>query len=48
MGGPPGVTVLGWTDRGFDPEDKTRENKNRWLITHFPPEVLEHLNLDCR
>jgi hypothetical protein len=45
MGGPPGVTVKGWTDRVFDPADKTQANLTRWEVTTFPPEVLEHLNL---
>jgi hypothetical protein len=44
---PLGVAVLGWTDREFDPNDNTGANKIDWLITHFPPEVLEYLNLDC-
>jgi hypothetical protein len=45
MGGPPGVTVKGWTDRVFDPTDKTYENLVHWAVTTFPPEVLEHLHL---
>ncbi len=47
-GGPVGVAVLGWTDREFDPADKTRQNMARWQVKNFPPEVLEYLLLDCK
>jgi hypothetical protein len=47
MGGPPGVTVKAWTDRDFDPADKTRANLDRWFVTNFPPAVREHVNLRC-
>jgi hypothetical protein len=46
MGGPPGVTIRAWrTLREFDPMDQTYQNLIQWLVTTFPPEVLEHLTL---
>jgi hypothetical protein len=48
MGGPPGVTIEAWTDRESNPADTTYWNLTRWLVTHFPPQVLEHLNLRSR
>jgi hypothetical protein len=47
MGGPPGVSIEAWTNRTFDPADKTFDNLIRWEVTTFPPEVLEHLHVDC-
>ncbi len=45
MGGAPGVAVEAYSNRPFDPADRTSSELARWAVTHFPPEVLEHLHL---
>jgi hypothetical protein len=47
MGGPPAVSIEAWSDRPFDPADQTYDNLVRWEVKTFPPEVLEHLHVDC-
>jgi hypothetical protein len=45
MSGEPGVAVDAYSDRPFDPADRTASDLARWAVTTFPPEVLEHLHL---
>lgn len=39
----PGVSILAYSDRPYDPEDKTSWNLIRWDVETFPPQVLEHV-----
>lgn len=43
MGVEPGVSIIAYSDRPCDAEDKTSWNLIRWDFETFPPQVLEHL-----
>jgi hypothetical protein len=45
MGGEPGVAIEAYSDRPFDPAERTAGAVARWAVTTFPPEVLEHLHI---
>jgi hypothetical protein len=45
MGGEPGVAVEAYSRRPFDPTEPIAWNLSEWLVTHFPPVVLEHLHV---
>ena len=42
-GGEPGINIRSYSDRPYDPEDKTSWDLIRWAVRTFPPRVLEHL-----
>ena len=42
---PPGVAIDAYSQRPFDPADRTESELCRWMVTTFPPEVLEHLHV---
>jgi hypothetical protein len=42
-GGEPGITIRAYSDRPYEPDDKTSSNLIRWDVETFPPQVLEHL-----
>lgn len=39
----PGISIIAYSDRPYDAEDKTSWNLIRWDVETFPPQVLEHL-----
>jgi hypothetical protein len=45
MGGEPGVSIIAYSDRPFEPEDNTSDELRRWKIETFPAQVLEHLTI---
>jgi hypothetical protein len=46
LGDEPGLAIDVYSKRPFDPADRTDAELTRWVVTHFPPEVLENLILD--
>jgi hypothetical protein len=47
VGEPPGVAIEVYTPfPSFDPAAGTRGKIGEWLVSEFPPEVLEHLLID--
>jgi hypothetical protein len=40
-----GVYIEAWCNRPYDQKDRTRQDLITWMITTFPPEVLEHLHM---
>jgi hypothetical protein len=46
-GEPPGVAIEVYTPfHSFDPTARTRGKIGDWLVSEFPPQVLEHLLID--
>jgi hypothetical protein len=46
-GEPPGVAIEVYTPfDSFDPTARTRGKIGEWLVSEFPPQVLEHLLID--
>jgi hypothetical protein len=46
-GEPPGVAIEVYTPfDSFDPTARTRGTIGEWLVSEFPPRVLEHLLID--
>lgn len=43
---PDGVVIEGCCDLPYDPSDRTREDLLSWMVTTFPPQVMEHLTLN--
>jgi hypothetical protein len=43
LGDEPGLAVEVYSTRPFDPADRSDNDMVRWLVTEFPPEVLEHV-----
>ena len=47
VGEEPGLAVEVFTPfESFDPMARTREKVSEWLVSEFPPAVLEHLTID--
>jgi hypothetical protein len=46
MGGEPGVAIEVYSQCPFDEALQVVRELDRWQITEFPPEVLEHLHMD--
>jgi hypothetical protein len=46
LGGEPGVAIEAYRRYAFDPPERIRWRIGDWLISEFPPEVLEHLMID--
>jgi hypothetical protein len=46
MGGEPGVAVEAYRRYSFDPPERIRRQVGKWMVSEFPPEVLEHLMVD--
>jgi hypothetical protein len=44
-GGDAGVAIDAWSRRPFDPAERISWDLAGWMVTEFPPEVLEHLHL---
>jgi hypothetical protein len=42
---PSGVAIDTYSQRPFDSADRTDAELSRWMVTTFPPEVLEHIHL---
>jgi hypothetical protein len=42
---PPGIAIDAYSQRPFDPADRTDSDLSRWMVTTFPPEVLEHIHV---
>ena len=38
-----GVSIIAYSDRVFEAGDETSFHLDRWVVTVFPPQVLEHL-----
>jgi len=45
MGGEPGVVIEAYGPCPFDEAVRISRELDKWQITEFPPEVLEHLHL---
>jgi hypothetical protein len=43
LGDEPVLAIEAWGRRPFDSADHTDRNLDRWVVTEFPPEVLEHI-----
>lgn len=41
----PGIAIDVYSQRQFDPTDKTDSVLSRWMINSFPPEVLKHIHM---
>jgi hypothetical protein len=41
-----GVFIQAWCVGQYDPADPTTGELDRWVISTFPPQVLEHLCID--
>jgi hypothetical protein len=39
----PLLVIEAYGRRPFDPADKTENEMDRWIVTEFPPEVLENV-----
>jgi hypothetical protein len=47
LGDPPGLAVdVYCLFESYDPNARTRGKLGEWLVSEFPPEVLEHLTID--
>ncbi len=42
---PPGVAINAYSQRPYDPADRTDAELCRWMVRTFPPGVLEHIHL---
>ena len=45
MGGESGVAIEAYSQRPFDPAERISWKLGEWLVSHFPPEVVEHLHV---
>jgi hypothetical protein len=43
LGDEPVLAIEAYGRRPFDPADKAEDEMVGWIVTEFPPEVLEHL-----
>jgi hypothetical protein len=48
LGDEPALTIECYGRRPFDQTDRTDDDLGRWVISAFPPKVLEHLNIFYR
>jgi hypothetical protein len=46
LGDEPGLSIDVYSKRPFDPVDRIDAELTRWVVTEFPPQVLEHLIVD--
>jgi hypothetical protein len=37
------VSITAYSDRAFAPGEDTSSNLDKWVVSTFPPQVLEHL-----
>ncbi len=42
---PPGIAIDAFSQRRYDPADRTDAELCRWMVATFPPEVREHIHL---
>ena len=38
-----GISIIAYSDRVFEAGEKSSLHLDRWVVTEFPPQVLEHL-----
>src|SRR5438876_674217 len=43
LGDEPGLSIDAYGRRPFEPVDPPDRDLDRWMVTEFPPEVLEHI-----
>jgi hypothetical protein len=48
LGDEPGLAVEAYSRRPFELADRTDRDLDRWMVTEFPPEILEHVLLSYR
>jgi hypothetical protein len=48
LGDQPGLAIEVYSRRPFDPTDSTDRDLDRWMVTEFPPEDLEHVVVSHR
>ncbi len=48
MGEEPGLAIEAYSSRPFDLTDHAEEALDRWMISEFPAEVLEHVLMTYR
>ncbi len=46
LGDEPGLAIDVYSKRPFDAADRPMQFLDRWLVTAFPPEVLQHVLID--
>jgi hypothetical protein len=48
LGDQPGLGIEAYSRCPFDTTDQTDRDLDRWMVTEFPPEILEHVTLSYR